>query len=270
MTANGSFTFATQLPGGAAYAVTVKTNPSGQTCTVASGSGTIASANVTNVAVTCTTSGGGGVPGETVIASDSFNRADGSLGPNWTATSDGAMAIASQQVVGDGGAEHRGDPDGGVLPERSVLPGAGEPDAADRRAVDRPDGADAGQRAERVPGHLLLELRQPGADAVLAQGRELDCSWAPYNSGALPAGTQLQVTAVGSTISFLENGVAKITVTDTNLTGGAPGIMAYGNPDADTWSGGSVGSGGRRRIRWAGRCPGCPGRWCCRTTAVTR
>ena len=64
-----------------------------------------------------------------------------------------------------------------------------------------------------------------------------------YSSGALPAGTQLQVTAVGSTISFLENGVAKITVTDTNLTGGAPGIMAYGNPDADTWSGGSAGSG---------------------------
>ena len=54
MTANGSFTFGTQLAGGAAYAVTVQTNPSGQTCTVASGSGTIASANVTNVAVTCT------------------------------------------------------------------------------------------------------------------------------------------------------------------------------------------------------------------------
>ena len=59
MSANGSFTFATQLPGGAAYAVTVQANPSGQTCTVASGSGAIASANVTNVAVTCTANGGG-------------------------------------------------------------------------------------------------------------------------------------------------------------------------------------------------------------------
>ena len=53
MTANGSFTFATPLAGGAAYSVTVKTNPSGQTCTVSDGSGTVASANVTNVAVSC-------------------------------------------------------------------------------------------------------------------------------------------------------------------------------------------------------------------------
>ena len=54
VTANGSFTFATTVASGAAYAVTVKTNPSGQTCTVASGSGTMGSANVTSVAVTCT------------------------------------------------------------------------------------------------------------------------------------------------------------------------------------------------------------------------
>ena len=33
--------------------VTVKTNPSGQTCTVSNGSGTVGSANVTNVAVSC-------------------------------------------------------------------------------------------------------------------------------------------------------------------------------------------------------------------------
>ena len=53
VSANGSFTFATRLAGGAAYSVTVKTNPSGQTCTVTGGSGTIGSANVTNVAVSC-------------------------------------------------------------------------------------------------------------------------------------------------------------------------------------------------------------------------
>ena len=51
MAANGSFTFGTALASGAAYNVTVQSNPAGQTCTVASGSGTIASANVTNVAV---------------------------------------------------------------------------------------------------------------------------------------------------------------------------------------------------------------------------
>ncbi len=52
VSASGTFTFATSLNAGASYAVTVMTQPSGQTCTVANGSGT-ANANVTNVGVTC-------------------------------------------------------------------------------------------------------------------------------------------------------------------------------------------------------------------------
>jgi hypothetical protein len=55
LTANGSFTFKTAVTGPTdAYAVTVLTQPTSpnQICTVASGSGT-ATANVTNVAVTC-------------------------------------------------------------------------------------------------------------------------------------------------------------------------------------------------------------------------
>lgn len=53
VSANGSFTFAGALTSGSAYAVTVLTQPTGQTCTVSSGSGTV-SANVGNVAVLCT------------------------------------------------------------------------------------------------------------------------------------------------------------------------------------------------------------------------
>jgi hypothetical protein len=48
-----SFTFVTAQASGAGYAVTVGTQPSGLTCSVSSGSGTIASANVTNVVVAC-------------------------------------------------------------------------------------------------------------------------------------------------------------------------------------------------------------------------
>ena len=95
-----SFTFATALAGGAAYNVTVKTNPAGQTCTVSNGSGTVGSANVTNVAVSCAAK-------RPRPPSDDFNRADGGLGANWTAISDGAMAIASQQVTGTAGATDR-------------------------------------------------------------------------------------------------------------------------------------------------------------------
>jgi beta-lactam-binding protein with PASTA domain/N-acetylneuraminic acid mutarotase len=50
-----TFTFATAIASGAAYVVTVKTQPSGQSCAVANGTGTAASANVNNVTLACTT-----------------------------------------------------------------------------------------------------------------------------------------------------------------------------------------------------------------------
>lgn len=53
--ANGTVTFASPLPSGASYVVTVATTPStpAQICTVSNGTGTVANTNVTNVAVAC-------------------------------------------------------------------------------------------------------------------------------------------------------------------------------------------------------------------------
>lgn len=52
---NGSFTFATPVASGATYTVSTSTQPSSpaQTCAVTNGSGTVVSANITNVTVTC-------------------------------------------------------------------------------------------------------------------------------------------------------------------------------------------------------------------------
>ena len=54
---NGSFTFATELASGSAFAVTVATQPTrpSQTCTVADASGTIGGGDVRTVKVTCST-----------------------------------------------------------------------------------------------------------------------------------------------------------------------------------------------------------------------
>ena len=54
---NGPFTFALPTRSGSPYAVTVVTQPAnpGQICTVTNGSGTVANANITNVAVDCVT-----------------------------------------------------------------------------------------------------------------------------------------------------------------------------------------------------------------------
>jgi hypothetical protein len=51
--ADGPFTFSTKLVDDAVYAVTVSVQPTGQTCSVTNGSGVIAAADVTNIAVTC-------------------------------------------------------------------------------------------------------------------------------------------------------------------------------------------------------------------------
>jgi hypothetical protein len=53
VSSNGPFTFPTALTPGESYSVTVGTQPSGQTCAVANGTGTVGSTNITNIAVTC-------------------------------------------------------------------------------------------------------------------------------------------------------------------------------------------------------------------------
>jgi uncharacterized repeat protein (TIGR03803 family) len=55
VSANGQFSFSMSVLGGTAYAVTVQKQPTGQTCTVSAGSGTVGGANVTSVQVTCAT-----------------------------------------------------------------------------------------------------------------------------------------------------------------------------------------------------------------------
>ena len=54
LSANGTFTFSAALNDSAVYAVTVLTQPAGQTCAVATGSGSVSGTNVTAVAVNCT------------------------------------------------------------------------------------------------------------------------------------------------------------------------------------------------------------------------
>lgn len=53
--ANGGYTFNTAVAYNGAYNVTVATQPTGQTCTVANGAGLATATNITNVAVTCST-----------------------------------------------------------------------------------------------------------------------------------------------------------------------------------------------------------------------
>ena len=118
--------------------------------------------------------------------SDDFNRADGGLGASWTAIADGGLSIASQAVAGSSGGlagdirtgeTYAGD-------QYSQVEVTSNP--AQRRPVDRAGGTHPKRRPEHLPGHLLLEQRQPAAEAVRAKRRHLE-----------PARQLLQLRAAG-------------------------------------------------------------------------
>ena len=233
VSANGTFTFATSLVSGASYSVTVKTNPSGQSCTVASGTGTVGSANVTSVAVTCGTNTG-------TSASDDFNRADGGLGANWTAISDGAMSIASQQVIGTA-AKVTGDTwtantfGGDQYSEVQVISTSMSGIQWVGPAVRVQNGGQDG-----YVGIYSWNSGSPVVELFKRSGG----GWAQvgaYNSGPLAAGTKLRLVALGNSISFMVNGVQRIGITDSSFSSGAPGIMAFDSATADNWTAGTPG-----------------------------
>ena len=148
-------------------AVTVKTNPSGQTLHGHErlGHGRVGERHRRRGRVLGARSGS--------TASDDFNRADGGLGASWAAVSDGGavdLVAGGARFERDGRRHpHRRD-----VRERPVVAGRGDLDAADGRAVDRAGGADAERRPGHVPRDLLLEQRHPAAAAVQAQRGHLD------------------------------------------------------------------------------------------------
>ena len=102
VTANGTFTFATSVASGAAYAVTVLTQPTtpSQTCVLTHATGTVGNANVTNVALACTTNTyaiGGTLTG--LAASDSIVLQDNG-GDNLTLNANGTFAFPTALASG--------------------------------------------------------------------------------------------------------------------------------------------------------------------------
>jgi hypothetical protein len=113
-----TFSFGRILNPGTTYSVTVQIQPTGLLCTVANGSGTVANADVTNVAVTCTST----VLGVTTVAGGSTGLgttptgiAVGSNGTiYWTsATGNGVYMMGPDAVVWQiGGNGQRGSANG--------------------------------------------------------------------------------------------------------------------------------------------------------------
>ena len=180
-----------------------------------------------------------------VIASDDFNRADGGLGASWTAIADGSMSISSQAVIGSVGAQTGDIRTGEAYPSdqystvtvTSTQLTGGQWIGAGVRLQSSGRSGYAGIYYFNFGSPQLMLYKRSGGSWTQLGGS--------YSPGALAAGTQLQVTAVGSTISFLVNGVQRMTVVRQYVYRRGAGDHGLRERAADNWSGGSAGSVGR-------------------------
>ncbi len=184
--------------------------------------------------------------------SDSFGRANGGLGSGWTAVSDGGLAISNGVVIGT----NAGGVSGDVRTGESYGSDQYSQVLVTSTAVGGGQWIGPAVRAQKGGQNLYLGLYYGnGGRPELMLFKRISGVWtqlgSAYPSGPLAAGTQLKLTVVGSSLVFSANGVARITATDSSLTGGAPGIMAYDTATAGTWTGGSV-VGGDEFDRWDG------------------
>ena len=181
-------------------------------------------------------------------ASDDFDRAAGGLGANWTSIRDGGLSISSHAVTARSGlagdiwtaGTFTSDQYSQIEVTSTQLTGAQWIGAA-VRAQNGGQDAYAGIYYWNG-GHpeLLLFKRSNGSWATLSS----------YSSGPLAAGTQLRIIAVGSMIVFLENGIQRLSASDSSLSGGAPGIMIYGTGTAGDWSGGDASGIARFQVNY--------------------
>jgi large repetitive protein len=100
---DGSFSFPTTIPSGAAYAVTVASQPAApsQTCTVTSGSGTVVDADISNITVDCTVNSyaiGGTVSG---VLGMGLTLQDNN-GNDLAVTTDGTFVFSADVASGQG------------------------------------------------------------------------------------------------------------------------------------------------------------------------
>ncbi len=153
VTADGSFAFATSVADGAMYSVTVSTQPSSpsQTCTVVHGSGTIAGAGVSNVAITCMTNAfavGGSVVG---LLGSGLTLHNGTQ--DLVITQNGGFAFPTRGRQRKSVCGHRLGPAGRARAELRRRPAAAAPSAG-RRSRPSPSTArrTSSRSAEPSPG----------------------------------------------------------------------------------------------------------------------
>ena len=173
--------------------------------------------------------------------SDNFDRADGSLGANWTTVSGTAapMIVSNNLRVGTASAVNS------AYWSASTFGGDQFAQASLPNSSGTQYGPGIAVRLSSTKGYFLWYGNS--SNTVSLWRMDSSSSWAQLKqSAALTVSRSSDVwmiRAVGSTISGYQNGKLVVQATDTKITSGSPGVwLYYPSNQIDNWSGGDVGS----------------------------
>jgi hypothetical protein len=208
----GTFAFATTVASGQMYNVTVFTEPSNpsQSCTVTGGSGTVQAANVTTVAVTCTTTkftvGGmltGLGAGDTVVLQDNG-------GDNLTLSANGAFTFATPVASGAGYEVTAMAPTGPIVETCAVTGGKASVGGGNVTTVDvactATPFAVGGTISGLTTGQTVMLQDNAGDNLTVAAGATTFTFGTPVASGAAYAVTVKTQPSSGSCHLFERTG----------------------------------------------------------------
>src|SRR5271165_5776483 len=170
---------------------------------------------------------------------DSFARANGGLGANWTATSDGGLVISADQAAGAASGNSgdmwtagtfTSDQYSQVMLTSTQLAGTQWVGPSVRAQNSGQNAYVAIYFWNNGSPEIMLFLRNTGGWSQLGSS---------YRVSPLGAGAVVGLQAAGSSLSVTVNGAVVISATSTTFTGGAPGLMTNGAAHAAAWAGGS-------------------------------
>lgn len=177
----------------------------------------------------------------TQVAADNFNRANGTLaGSNgWLATSDGSMNIVSNEASGVAAAiagDYRTDTYTGDQYSQATV-----------GSVTGVSGDFIGLALRHNPatnaGYAFLYFDNAGVpecDIYFRLAAGAYTKIAGTIVGALATGAVLTAIAVGGQLIFQVNGVTVLSIPDSQVTGGVPGLTSFGTVTLDNWQGGNA------------------------------
>jgi len=184
------------------------------------------------------------IGGNARLASDDFNRADGSPGANWTALYGPLLKIAGNAITGNAVGDF-----GFMYWNAASFPGA-QYSRIRYTALDAGNGnfLGVGVRGSAGPNVLYIFTGNGGlrVDKVVAGVRT---EGLVAGLGSVAVGDLLEIRAIGAQVTFYKNGslIGSYTITDAALLSGTPGIISYHNSSAtkgDDWDAGSaIGAG---------------------------